>query len=272
MNLDNHLKKELRKIIECKVRRVPFGKRIKIDNELLEELIFEQDPCGAKGVRVPIWTGKFLSKIDLSELSFDNVNFNANLFRNSRAFFTDTNAIINLDKLFNPGVVNCVDFSGTKVIGNLIASYDSCLVNCGLTAENLVNYKEGELTDFRGNRLNGFSITNIKQLFLNNVSRFSSFKNTGAEVDLEVAASLFEEIKEYEEKCADTITDLSCILAEVNEYYLNLTRLETNIARMILGSKKVSNRVVDDSIKNKRTKRKLCSSIDEQITSFRKCV
>lgn len=59
------------------MRRVPAGKRVIIDKELLEELIFEPDPDNPQEAKIPIWTGTFLSKIDLSGISFDNVNFNS---------------------------------------------------------------------------------------------------------------------------------------------------------------------------------------------------
>lgn len=79
MKLSESTKTKLREIIENEVRKVPDGQRIKLDTELLEELIFfhgtakMDDSEYEVRFKVPIWTGEFLSKIDLSELSFKNV-------------------------------------------------------------------------------------------------------------------------------------------------------------------------------------------------------
>ena len=66
---------ELRKEIESKLKKVNLKERIKIDTEILENLIFKIVPIPGenKEGKVIAWEGKFLSKIDLSELSFDNV-------------------------------------------------------------------------------------------------------------------------------------------------------------------------------------------------------
>lgn len=79
MKLSENAKTRLRKIIEEEVKNVPEGQRVKLDTDLLEELIFFHgtakinDSEYEKEFKVPVWTGDFLSKIDLSELSFKNV-------------------------------------------------------------------------------------------------------------------------------------------------------------------------------------------------------
>lgn len=89
-------KKELRERIEEQLQHIPQGNRIHIDKDLLEQLLFEQadeiihiQDCfkdnperfsrilQLEGIEAPskyiVWSGPFLAKIDLSEVSFDDV-------------------------------------------------------------------------------------------------------------------------------------------------------------------------------------------------------
>ena len=76
MKLNKQGKDELRLIIEKQLINVPQGQRIHLDNELLEELLFETivyHKESGKILKLPVWSGDFLSKIDLSEISFEDV-------------------------------------------------------------------------------------------------------------------------------------------------------------------------------------------------------
>lgn len=104
LKLSEKQKNELRKMIEKELENVPDGMRKKLPKDMLEELIFRSDvkidgefACNdlflvedslvegeANNVetkindilckcKFPVWTGKFLSKLDLSELSFEGV-------------------------------------------------------------------------------------------------------------------------------------------------------------------------------------------------------
>lgn len=71
---------QLRRQIEEILKNVPNGQRIHLDKDLLEELLFEKEIlCGTddekeKAVaKLPVWSGTFLRKIDLSEVSFKDV-------------------------------------------------------------------------------------------------------------------------------------------------------------------------------------------------------
>lgn len=78
MELNNSRKEELRKNILEQLKNVPEGERIHIDKKLLEDLLFEEIVLvGSKGLtaKLPVWSGKFLRKIDLSEVSFENVSW-----------------------------------------------------------------------------------------------------------------------------------------------------------------------------------------------------
>lgn len=76
MKLNNQGKNELRAKIEEQLQRVPEGKRVHLDKELLENLLFETITYNKntnEKLKLPIWTGEFLRKIDLSEVSFEDV-------------------------------------------------------------------------------------------------------------------------------------------------------------------------------------------------------
>lgn len=79
---------QLRDSIKQKLENAEFEGRIKIDKDVLEKLLFDDywvrvyysglNNSGERtsdymSVRIPIWSGKFLQKIDLSEVNFDNV-------------------------------------------------------------------------------------------------------------------------------------------------------------------------------------------------------
>ena len=68
----------LRKYIEEILKEIPEGKKIRIDKEILEILLFEKVIVNKKTkefFKLPIWSGEFLSKIDLSEICFENVSW-----------------------------------------------------------------------------------------------------------------------------------------------------------------------------------------------------
>lgn len=72
MKFNLETRKEFRELIKKKLQTVEIESeedRIKLDTELLEELMFEN----VEGRKIPVWTGEFLSKLDLSEVSFANV-------------------------------------------------------------------------------------------------------------------------------------------------------------------------------------------------------
>lgn len=78
MKLKTKELEELRNYLETELEKIADGERIKLDKVLLESLIFYQN-YGYDSLKrritfkLPIWTPKILQKIDLSEVSFDNV-------------------------------------------------------------------------------------------------------------------------------------------------------------------------------------------------------
>ena len=78
MQLNKQSKNELRKRIVEQLKEVPKGQKIKLDKELLEYLLFEVitlDKTTDTKVKLPIWSGEFLKKIDLSQVDFTNVSW-----------------------------------------------------------------------------------------------------------------------------------------------------------------------------------------------------
>lgn len=73
MRLTNDQKTDLRYKIKRLLESDEVKERIKIDKELLEQLIFDEGNYKGAYCKVVAWSGSFLSKIDLSEIDFDNV-------------------------------------------------------------------------------------------------------------------------------------------------------------------------------------------------------
>lgn len=89
MKLNKQGKEELRAKVLEQLASVPDGQRVHLEKEVLEELLFEtyaeqlNDTWGnLEGQKVQVkyivWTGDFLKKLDLSEVSFDDVLWNLN--------------------------------------------------------------------------------------------------------------------------------------------------------------------------------------------------
>ena len=78
MKLSEETKTKMRNLIEDEFRNVPDGIKVKLDIEMMDELIFfygrwkDDGDTIYKEFKIPIWTPDCLSKIDLSELSFKN--------------------------------------------------------------------------------------------------------------------------------------------------------------------------------------------------------
>lgn len=156
MQLSSKSKDELRALIENELRNVQYGsKLITLKPDLLEELIFEKALFSGIGmVKLPIWTGEFLRKIDLSKVNFDSVIWNANyskyydekelhfendIIHKKRKYpidFSKTNAKINLLRSFDHVYDGCnfsfVDLSSTPVFSRNYQFY-----NCDLSYSNL---------------------------------------------------------------------------------------------------------------------------------------
>lgn len=192
MKLNEQSKNELRKEIEEAVKRVPEGQRIELPLDLLDDLIFLKIK-NKKGVTVkfPIWTGKFLRKIDLSKLSFENVflcsdiyefieygdlenyfdiykliNFNINDHAGICVppFIKDGKVNNSEDILLNPNY-HIIDFSYTNCNIDLSKVYGNIISDVNLEGVNLSKSNNSKINSFKFCNL---SKTNINIDFNNN--------------------------------------------------------------------------------------------------------
>ncbi len=126
-------KKEIREKVEAKLKRVAKGKRIKLDKQLLEFLLFDEETMDKeKGLKakVPVWSGEFLQKIDLSEVDFTNVLWST---RDNSDFY-DTNAKIDLTKSFEAItrkaiILNFCDFGGLDFSSLDLSGIEQVILN-----------------------------------------------------------------------------------------------------------------------------------------------
>lgn len=75
---DIETRENKRKSLEELLKSIPEGERISLPLEQLEELLFEEVVINdAEGIRVkiPVWSGEFLRKLDLSGVDFTNVSW-----------------------------------------------------------------------------------------------------------------------------------------------------------------------------------------------------
>lgn len=132
--LDLEKRNELRKKILKELENVPEGTRIKLDKKILDQLIFFKfkDTKTKEQRKIPVWTGEFLRKLDLSELSFENAYLYAyvsNAYEDGKPqqvpeegykkmFFNDNNITEEDSKAFRDEYTKCND---EKILKGLYA-------------------------------------------------------------------------------------------------------------------------------------------------------
>jgi len=78
MQLNKKGREELRLLVEKELKNIPEGTRIKLENDILELLLFEKIAYRRNPdlfVKLPIWSGSFLRKLDLGSVSFEDVSW-----------------------------------------------------------------------------------------------------------------------------------------------------------------------------------------------------
>jgi len=204
MKLNKQGKDELRAQIVEKLVNVPKGQRVHLDKELLEDLLFEEIVYNKETggtVKLPIWSGDFLSKIDLSEISFENVAWDLVIdkmhdtgydkefddetwkkFNNDSIYslpngvkvnYSNTNAKIDFSKAWKGtkkyfNIIDC-DFSGVDLSNNDMSMvgciFNSNLANTGIIIPPELKGVSFGNVDFSGVDLSKWTI-NGKILFL----------------------------------------------------------------------------------------------------------
>lgn len=127
MILNKEGRKEIREYMEKELGKVETDIPIKFDKELIESLLFET----IDGVKYPAWTGDFLRKIDLSEICFNGVCFDAERIKSLyKAYginylmtfvFSYTNAKIDFTKISGQNISYCC-FKGMNLLDSNIST------------------------------------------------------------------------------------------------------------------------------------------------------
>lgn len=193
MELTDIKKNEIREDIENLLQYVPEGETISFDSDLLEELMFQKVVINEEQglmFKVPVWSGSFLRKLDLSKVSFEDVSFGNDTsiydkylevgqmrkieaimdeYYASEADYSGTNAVIDLTKLFCSKhgflALSCCNLSGLDLSGYDLSrmeyvNFSSCNVsNTGMKIPNnvrLMGYDSDlSFLDLSNRRING---------------------------------------------------------------------------------------------------------------------
>lgn len=89
MELNNESRQELRKSVEILLNATPDNKKIQLPKKTLELLLFDTYIVNKEKnikIKLPVWSGDFLSKLDLSQVDFENVSWNIFKLINNRKF------------------------------------------------------------------------------------------------------------------------------------------------------------------------------------------
>lgn len=163
---------ELRKKIEEQLVNVLDGQRIHLDKELLDDLIFFKGKNKeGKVIKVPIWTGQFLRKIDLSEISFENV-----LFQSGKKHRGDLNEIMDAEdvsKFIKKGDDSYPQYFAPFVNGDII---DLSYTNANIDFSKIYG------TTIEGCNFEGLDFSNANGPFIEQIY-YSNFTNTNISID-----------------------------------------------------------------------------------------
>lgn len=181
MKLNYNDRHNLRDYLLKTLESVPEGERVSLPNDLLDQLIFER----AKGYdgllyKVPVWTGSFLKKLDLSNISFEKVLWNRTSECLDELFSSDVQRRLELSYNIHDyrSCLYDIDFSGTNVRINSFSNLSTCgMRNCNLEGVDLSN---SNFTIDDGNDFNVFNVnfskTGCKFRVLNKLENKSNFK------------------------------------------------------------------------------------------------
>ena len=270
--MENSRKKQLRNELEKELLNVPDGQRIKIDNEVLEDLIFFVGKSkDGSPIKFPVWTGPFLSKIDLSELSFENVLFynkdveeimneeelsrfwgesnSVSLDFNRLIDFSNTNIVVDFSKVFLPRIENAsfkgVDLSNSNIDSiNYIRECDFSKtgIKPDFTVEDLyVGFTDFSQNDFSYVNINSKELEKkFKEVDLSNTGLNIEYPNNSLPNDISELVSRVQELtskmieRGLDDKEAIEAQELDEKLAPYSEqfYYQNFMTREINSFRL----------------------------------------
>lgn len=238
MKLNNKDRRKLRSMVEEKLSDIKDNsEKIKFDSELLEQLIFDEMTVSLSNkpsvFKYPVWTGKILQKLDLSELSFDNVFWGADsivesiingseffkrklnedgiIFENELLIdFSNTNADIDFTKSFdykNPNRIAgkqlklyCANFESVDLSDSNMDKFDAI----ALQKVNLKNTKAklnlNKLTEIYSSNLESTDLSTIvlETGFISDENMGDSiYKNSGLKLKGEMTEKISKMIKNH---------------------------------------------------------------------------
>ena len=181
MKLSNQGKNELRNHIVEQLKKVPNGQRVKLEKDLLEDLLFEVvtiDKEKEIKLKLPIWSGDFLKKIDLSEVDFSDVSWYTLSTDIERGYWLEPNVMTisdaiydKIDKIRAEKIKN-----GFQLSNGYAVAYDGTNANIDLTKSFEAKYTNNielfecnfEGLDFSHQDLTGI---NVLGLYDTNISK-----------------------------------------------------------------------------------------------------
>ena len=213
-------KNELRNIIEEKLNRIKKGKKISIEKNILEYLLFEEynvtkpsSLYNKKTIKYLYWTGNFLKKIDLRGISFEGICINRIILSDLTGIdeekipkieINNTNAIIDIDKVLFPNIVDECNLEGTKIKGIIKVSYQSNMKRCNLTKNNFDKNFKAMYSNFENNNLTGLIINNSNMLrnadFSFDPLSCNNYKKTNITIEEKIYNEQIEKIEKYYQK------------------------------------------------------------------------
>lgn len=187
MYLTEEQKEDIRYELALKLQNSKINSRVHIDKDILERLIFDEGYYNGNKCKVIVWSGDFLSKIDLSELSFDNVIWRA-------GYKGYKNKIYDYDKI--PIILDntnaTIDFSKAAKVTNGITKdimYLCSFKNVDLTRSNLCSFDYYNNCNFEKTKLSfefdkfvlfdecDFSGADVGNLSINSTLFVDKFRN-----------------------------------------------------------------------------------------------
>lgn len=177
--MEKDTKDKLRREIIETIKNVPEGQRVKIEKSVLENLLFETVAIDEGQIKLPVWSGDFLKKIDLSEVDFTNVSWNlldeSIIFRYFYIADSKTkamcDAINNIRTQYNLGMASRVNYAETNANIDLTQSYEAI-------HGNMIKINK---CDFTGVDFSKQNLTNIPKVEIYD----SSIANTGLSIPTE---------------------------------------------------------------------------------------
>jgi len=168
MILSKSTKDEHRKIIQEKLMEVPDGVRIHLKKDVLENLLFEKNIYRdvVRGVEVVakylVWSGTFLQKLDLSEVSFDNVEWDIDYYSKYGNYFDKDINYYESSQMIDLGNTNAkIDFekSFQALAFGIYYGMGVTIFGCNFSNMNLLNsnmhcVKKISFSDFSNVKLN----------------------------------------------------------------------------------------------------------------------